>query len=186
MRIDTGRVQMALAFASECHGTANQMRATATPYIVHPYAVMGIVQRYADDYGDRLEDALCTAALHDVVEDTNVSILEIRERFGNSVGDGVEALTKDDTIADKIERLSDSLDRARRVGPWVVGIKAADRIENFGLATIPLSWDRAKRLHYVLREAPLILYRCRQAGMRETADRLEHAMHVYEQYIPPV
>ncbi len=186
MLINTKRVQSALSFASKCHGDVGQMRATDTPYIVHPYAVMGIVQRYSSDYGNDLENALCVAALHDSLEDTKATEATIRELFGNQVLAGVQAMTKNKAIENKLDCLLDSLERALHIGPWVVGIKCCDRIENLSFVTIPDSWSRKKKIEYVHKEAAIILYHGRKAGMHQTSDRLEHAMHVYEQYITDV
>lgn len=186
MLINTARVQTAIEFASEKHGKKNQMRANQLPYIAHPYAVMSIVQRAPDDYGAHFEDALCVAMLHDTIEDTDTSLDELRRVFGNAVGYAVYALTKDKSIPDKLDQLLDSLRRALTVGPWVVGIKCADRVENLSFVTIPESWDRNKRVSYVHKEAPMILDWGRKAGMNQTCDRLAHAMRVYEHYIPPV
>jgi len=58
------------------------------PYIVHPINVMQIVRSVTDD-----EAMLIAAILHDVVEDTAITIDEIYSEFGERVGDLVDDLT---------------------------------------------------------------------------------------------
>ncbi len=186
MLINTLRVQQAIEFASRKHGDRQQMRANGLPYIAHPYAVMAIAQQCPDDYGANFENALCTSMLHDTIEDTDTNLEEIKKQFGDTVAYAVYALTKNKRIPDKLDQLIDSLNRAMTVGPWVVGIKCADRIENLSFVTIPDTWNHQKRSDYVQKEASIILTWGREAGMHQTCARLEHAMRVYKNYIPPV
>lgn len=185
MLINTARVQAALAYASEHHAAVAQQRAIKTPYMVHPYAVMGIIQRSSEDYGAQLENALCVSVLHDTLEDTKATVEEIRQKFGDAVAHATSALTKNKLISDKLDATIDSLDRCERIGAWVVGVKCADRIENLNFVTVPDTWSRERRIHYVQKESTIILYRGRKAGMHQTCERLEAAMKIYELYIPP-
>ena len=61
-----------------------------TPYIKHPVNVAACVAKVTKD-----EDLFKAALLHDVVEDTDTSIDEIRGRFGSEIASIVEELTKD-------------------------------------------------------------------------------------------
>ena len=87
------RVIAAYIFALAAHGAVGQMRPTLedpnVPYIVHPIAVAEIV---AGVPGISIE-AVIAALLHDVLEDTKVSILTIRRLFGAIVADYVLHLT---------------------------------------------------------------------------------------------
>ena len=84
---DLAKVRAAFEFAREKHGT--QARKSGEPYILHPIAVAQILV-------DMHMDLVCveTALLHDVVEDTGVSVDEIRRRFGNEVAVCVDGVTK--------------------------------------------------------------------------------------------
>ena len=76
---DMQRVRDAYALAAEAH--KEQRRKTGEPYIIHPIAVARIV-------AEELElgaNPVIAAFLHDVVEDTDYTIEEIRERFGDDV-----------------------------------------------------------------------------------------------------
>ena len=77
----------AVEFATKAHGS--QVRKYhGTPYISHPLAVAEIVKSVP-----HTEEMLMAAVLHDVVEDTPVTIEEIVEEFGAKVGELVHFLT---------------------------------------------------------------------------------------------
>ena len=82
-------IEKARVFATAAHAAAAQLRKyTNEPYIVHPREVAGIVSQHGGS------DAQIAAAwLHDVVEDTGVTIEIIREEFGIEVADLVGWLT---------------------------------------------------------------------------------------------
>ncbi|MEN4053428.1 MULTISPECIES: RelA/SpoT family protein [Sulfurimonas] len=86
-------LKQALDFSIEAH--KEQFRKSGEPYIVHPILVASIVAALTND-----ESMAISALLHDVVEDTNISILEIEEKFGKDVAHLVSGLTKIDVIRD--------------------------------------------------------------------------------------
>lgn len=69
----------AIIFATTAH-SEQKRKCTDIPYILHPLETAAIVASMTTD-----ENVLAAAVLHDVVEDTNVSIEEIRELFGEKV-----------------------------------------------------------------------------------------------------
>lgn len=85
---DLRRIEEAFELASEAH--EGQKRNTGEPYIIHPIAVATIA-------AEELEldaNTIIAAFLHDVVEDTDVTLEEIRARFGDDVAFLVDAVTK--------------------------------------------------------------------------------------------
>lgn len=76
--VDEKRLMKAYELAKKAHG--NQKRASGEPYIIHPLSVAKILIDLRPD-----EDSLVTAILHDVLEDTDTSIDELQELFGESV-----------------------------------------------------------------------------------------------------
>jgi len=86
-------LQEALAFSIEAH--KEQFRKSGEPYIVHPILVASIVASLTND-----ESMTISALLHDVVEDTDIPILTIEEKFGADVAHLVSGLTKIDVIRD--------------------------------------------------------------------------------------
>lgn len=82
-------VEKARVFATAAHAAAAQLRKyTNEPYIVHPREVAKIVGTVPHSY-----EMLAAAWLHDVVEDTGVTLETIRAEFGSSVADLVGWLT---------------------------------------------------------------------------------------------
>ena len=82
------RVKDAYALAAEAH--KDQKRKSGEPYIIHPIAVANIA-------AEELEldaNTVCSAFLHDVVEDTPYTVEDIRERFGDDVAFLVDVVTK--------------------------------------------------------------------------------------------
>lgn len=85
MKVD--KVMIALGFAAEAH-TGQVRKYTGEPYINHPVEVMNIVKSVP-----HTKDMLCSALLHDVVEDCDVSIQEIGDLFGHVVMSMVNKLS---------------------------------------------------------------------------------------------
>lgn len=119
-------VDRALAFASIAHD--GQLRKySGEPYIVHPIEVMKIVMTVDHD------DAMLSAALlHDVVEDTEVTIEEIEQAFGPDIADLVSDLTDVSRPADGNRKARKTLDRehSATASARAQTIKLADLISN--------------------------------------------------------
>ncbi len=84
---DIALIVRAYQLAEAAH--RNQTRASGEAYITHPLAVAGILAEYGLD-----ARAIAAALLHDVVEDTPVSLDDIRTQFGEEVAKLVDAVTK--------------------------------------------------------------------------------------------
>jgi myo-inositol-1(or 4)-monophosphatase len=77
--LDTELLDRAIVFAVRAHA-GTERRGKGFPYIVHPMEVVGIVATMTPD-----QELLAAAALHDTVEDTNVTLEQIREEFGDRI-----------------------------------------------------------------------------------------------------
>jgi guanosine-3',5'-bis(diphosphate) 3'-pyrophosphohydrolase len=77
----------ALEFSTRAH--ESQLRASGEAYIAHPIAVAQIVASWGLDY-----EAVIAALLHDVVEDTPVTLAELASEFGDKVAELVDGVTK--------------------------------------------------------------------------------------------
>lgn len=124
---DLEMVEKAFYFAAEAH--KNQRRRSGEPYIYHPIAVATIA---AQDIGLGRTSIIC-ALLHDVVEDTEYTIENITDMFGEKVARVVNGLTKlnqsddmESVQAENFKRTISSLSYDIRV----VLIKLADRLHN--------------------------------------------------------
>jgi GTP diphosphokinase / guanosine-3',5'-bis(diphosphate) 3'-diphosphatase len=126
--VDTDAVEDAFAFACERH--ADQRRRSGEDFITHPVEVAKICA------GLRLDtETLCAALLHDTVEDTSASLDEVRERFGKTIAqlvDGVTKLTgitfqsRDESQAENYRKMMVAMATDLRV----ILIKLADRLHN--------------------------------------------------------
>ncbi|WP_456399354.1 RelA/SpoT family protein [Mesoaciditoga sp.] len=121
-------VQKAYEFAKRAH--EGQKRDSGEPYICHPVSVAKIVFDLGMD-----PQTICGALLHDVVEDTDVSLEEIKEKFGNEVElivDGltkIQSLEKEDVKFSEIETIRKMI-FAMAQDVRVVIVKLADRLHN--------------------------------------------------------
>ena len=82
-------VSEAIAFAVKAHDGMRRKK-SESPYILHPMEAAVIVGTMTDD-----QNLIAAAALHDVVEDADVTLEEIEERFGKRVRELVESETED-------------------------------------------------------------------------------------------
>lgn len=121
-------IARAATFAAEAHAAVAQVRKyTGEPYIVHPKAVAALV---AEAGGD---DAMVAAAwLHDVVEDTEVSLATLLDRFGDDVADLVSWLTDVSRPEDGNRAARKTKDRVHiaQAPARAKAVKLADLIDN--------------------------------------------------------
>ena len=83
--IDTDLLDRAIVFAVQAHHNTER-RGKGFPYIVHPMEAVEIVATITAD-----QELLAAAALHDTIEDTDVTVEQIREAFGERVANLVHA-----------------------------------------------------------------------------------------------
>lgn len=131
------RLRLAYRFAHSLH--SGQLRKSGEPYIVHPIAVAEILAEYRMD-----ETSLIAAILHDVVEDTHVSVQEVEKQFGANVASIVDGLTKlakvefrssQEKLAENFRKMIVAMSRDIRV----IVVKLADRLHNMRtLKALPL------------------------------------------------
>jgi GTP pyrophosphokinase len=125
---DTDLICRAFNFAYQLH--EGQYRKSGEPYIAHPIAVAGLLR---DLGGDSV--TIAAGFLHDVVEDTDVTLEEIEERFGTDVRQLVEGVTKLSkfNFSSKTERQAENFRRmflAMAKDIRVIVVKLADRLHN--------------------------------------------------------
>lgn len=118
----------AYKFADKAH--ENIVRKSGEPYIIHPLEVAKILIKNNMDYA-----TIVAGLLHDVVEDTEYSLDDIKELFGETVAKLVDGVTKIDNLTLEKENLTeaDSIKRlliAMGDDVRVIFIKLADRLHN--------------------------------------------------------
>lgn len=123
-------IDEAFKLARHAHGYVR--RRSGEPYILHPIAVARIVCKEIG-LGST---SICCALLHDVVEDTEYTVEDLRHRFGDKIAQIVEGLTK--ISAEQVPNTIDSL-QAQNIRKLlltigddarVILIKIADRLHN--------------------------------------------------------
>lgn len=121
--------EKALEFATKAHGE-QQRKYTKEPYIEHPKRVAEIVRTVP-----HTTEMICAAYLHDVVEDTPVSIEEIEQEFGPEIAQLVLELT-DEFVKENYQHLNRKkrkkreVERQAKMSPEAKTIKLADVIDN--------------------------------------------------------
>lgn len=108
-------------FAIKAHG---DQKYGDRPYVEHLDAVAAIVRGWG--YGPA-SNAVRAAYLHDVLEDTPVTMRELVETFGQPLADMVWACTG---VGDSREERNDTIYRRLRAVPFAIPVKVADRIAN--------------------------------------------------------
>lgn len=165
---DLSKIMSAYEFAAKAH--ANQVRSSGEPYITHPVAVAFILLELGMD-----TDTVCAALLHDVVEDTDTTLEELRKAFGQDVAmlvDGVTKLgkiplfTKEEQQAENVRKILLAMSQDIRV----IIIKLCDRLHNMRtLQFRPAHKQRNTALETMNIYAPI----AHRLGIRAIKDEIE-------------
>ena len=126
------QIEEAIEVAAEAH-QGQYRKGTSTPYITHPYAV-GLI----------LMEAGCTEAvivagiLHDTVEDTDLTLDFIRDRFGDSIANIVDGCSEDKALRWRA-RKTERIEALKTASPEICTVTCADKLHN--LRTIISEYD---------------------------------------------
>lgn len=165
---DVTKIMRAYELADAAH--EGQMRSSGEKYITHPLSVASILLDYCMD-----TDTICAALMHDVVEDTEITLDEIRKGFGEDVAmmvDGVTKIgqvplnTKEEQQAENIRKILIAMSRDIRV----IIIKLADRLHNMRtLYARPPEKQRKTSLETMNFYAPI----AHRLGMSDVKEEME-------------
>lgn len=133
-------------FASVKHRKQKRKDKDKTPYINHPISVAMIISEIGeiDD-----PEVLAAAILHDTIEDTETSLDDLEDKFGEQVRTFVEEVTDDKTLP-KVVRKQRQIDHAKELSEGAALIKLGDKISNVMdiTKTPPIEWDAKRCLKY--------------------------------------
>ena len=151
---DAARIRDAFDTADAAH--EHQLRSSGEPYIIHPLAVAEILADLGLD-----PDTIIAALLHDAIEDTNTTYVQIKQKFGVSVADMVEGVTKltrmtyetaEEVEIENLRKMFIAMARDIRV----IIIKLVDRLHNMRtLMYRPPEKQRKKALETMQIYAPI-------------------------------
>lgn len=151
---DAARIRDAFDTADAAH--EHQLRSSGEPYIIHPLAVAEILADLGLD-----PDTIIAALLHDAIEDTNTTYVQIKQKFGVSVADMVEGVTKltrmtyetaEEVEIENLRKMFIAMARDIRV----IIIKLVDRLHNMRtLMYRPPEKQRVKALETMQIYAPI-------------------------------
>jgi (p)ppGpp synthase/HD superfamily hydrolase len=112
----------AVDWAVERH--AGQRReADGAAFVMHPIEVAALVD--SSHYPDHV---VAAAVLHDLLENTDVTVQEIEARFGTEVAELVETVSDDPNLRDEDDRKADLRERVRRAGGYAAVVYTADKV----------------------------------------------------------
>ena len=161
-------VKKAYEFASEAH--KNQTRLSGDPYIMHPLAVSVIIASLGMDCA-----SVIAAMLHDTVEDTGVTIEDIRAEFGETAAELVDGLTKIKNVPTKTEDAAEDavwLDLTR--------VKQQQQAENIRKMLLAMNKD----IRVIIVKLADRLHNMRTLMFKPEQRRREIALETIEIYAP--
>lgn len=165
---DLERIKAAFTMARQAH--KGQMRSSGDPFISHPIEVAIILVGLGMD-----SDTIIGGILHDVVEDTSITLEDIRKQFGGDVADLVDGVTKLANIpySSRAEQQAENVRKmllAMAKDVRVVIIKLADRLHNMRTLDYRApEKQRVKSLETMEIYAPL----AHRLGIRSVKEELE-------------
>ena len=159
----------AYIYSMRAHGS--QKRASGDPYFSHPLEVAGILADYKFD-----SKTIITALLHDVVEDTEKNLRDIKRNFGNEISylvDGVTKLSKLEGRTDEFKQAENfrKLLLATSKDIRVLLVKLADRLHN--MRTIEFIKDSVKKKKIALETLEIFAPLAERLGMQEIRAELD-------------
>lgn len=172
-KADLDMIRLAYEFAESAH--KGQKRASGEPYIIHPLTAAATLAEM------KMPPVIIVACLlHDVPEDTNVTLKEIEKNFGSEVASLVKGITKLGKIKYRgAERYIENLRKmfmAMANDVRVIFIKFADRLHN--LETLEYL-AKEKQLRIALESLEIYAPIANRLGMFEMKGRLEDAAFKY-------
>ncbi len=137
----------ALTFAASKHRNQRRKNVDASPYINHPISLVNILCNEAQLTDINL---ICSALLHDTVEDTETTEEELELEFGPVISSIVMEVTDDQTIPTRQKRKQLQIEHAPHISDHAKLLKLADKISNLRDLSIdpPATWSLQRQRDY--------------------------------------
>ena len=168
-------IEEAYRYSENAH--FGQVRASGRPYIQHPLTVADILADWRFD-----AESIVAALLHDVVEDTPVSLRQVREKFGVTIARLVGGLSKIERI-EGIDRRAQEAETFRKIllaaaDDWrVLFIKLADRLHN--MRTLSAISEATRRKRIALETLTIYAPIAERVGFSTVRDELQNLSFRY-------
>ncbi|XP_020382987.1 guanosine-3',5'-bis(diphosphate) 3'-pyrophosphohydrolase MESH1 [Rhincodon typus] len=168
MSSDVEQVLEAADFAANKHKNQRRKDPEGTPYINHP---LGVARILAHEAGITDVVVLQAALLHDTVEDTDTTFMEIEERFGEKVRSIVAEVTDDKSLS-KEKRKELQIQHAPHCSYEAKLVKLADKLYNLRdlKRCTPAGWTEKRVEQYFIWASQVV------AGLRGTNQILEKSL----------
>lgn len=177
-KFDLALIDKAYNFANKAHN--GQLRKSGLPYILHPISVAYILVDLGMD-----TQSVVAALLHDVVEDTDVTMMDVKKIFGKEIANLIDGVTKigqipfssrEEEQAENIRKMLIAMANDVRV----IIIKLADRLNNMRtIGCMPAQKQRDKSLENMEVYAPI----AHRLGIRSIKEELED---ISLRYLDPI
>jgi (p)ppGpp synthase/HD superfamily hydrolase len=166
--------QNAIQFAGEKH-YCHKLPAVKANYVVHLSNVaMEVMIASFHTKNFDVNFAIQVAILHDTLEDTDTSFLELESEFGSKIAQAVLALTKDEYMQAE-KQMADSIERIKTLPHEIWAVKLADRITN--MQEPPSHWHKDRKLRY--KNESDVIYQELKDGNPYLAKRLKEKIKWY-------
>jgi (p)ppGpp synthase/HD superfamily hydrolase len=162
-------VRAALEKARVAHEGQVRNGSGGMPYVEHPMRVAALLDEH-----DYRQEVLAAALLHDVVEDSETTLEELRAEFGDEVAGLVGALTDDESIDSYRERKTEHRERVAAADGEAMAIYGADKLTNTSTlrATYAEEGEAVRSEFRVPLELKLDVWEADLALLREKAPEL--------------
>ena len=140
------RILSAARFAAEKHSQQKRKGALGEPYLNHLIEVAELVAAGSQELDTEL---VMAAFLHDVIEDTSVTLQGLKNLFGDDVANLVAEVTDDKSLSKEMRKQL-QVQTAHKKSPRAQTLKLADKISNLRsiLASPPQGWNLERRRQY--------------------------------------
>lgn len=140
------RIIEVINFAAEAHKNQRRKNATKDPYINHPIRVAKFIQEIG---GIGNYEVLASAYLHDVVEDTNITLDDIENIFGEEIRNIVDEVSNNTSLS-SLEQKQAQVETASHKSYEAKLVKLGDLYDNLSslINDIPPSWSVLKTRGY--------------------------------------
>lgn len=172
---DKKLINEALRLAKRKHGS--QKRDEGTLYVIHPIRVACSL---IEELGIKEPQIICGALLHDIYEDTDITLEEIKKRFGDRVLEIVRASTRNktgETEQNKYQRKRQHILKIMKMDKYIRAMKSCDYLDNArSWMFIPKNHPSTKKFPRWFKEGKNLYLPLAKSVSSKIAEKMEKAL----------